>query len=268
MNVIQKIVTLEEKDEPLIPYIMGDWHLGTPNFNSRSLKNKLEEIKKTDNSRLILIGDLAECIEIKDKRFSISSVDKSLYSRLGDLSVAQYEQIYDLLEPLQDKILCSTAGNHEAKIKTEYCHDVHLDLCRNLKIPSLGTSGFLNLKFDRSQFHTSNVTFFLTHGWVGGRQTGNKLNAIEALSANFNADIYAFGHSHQLFVSGKSYISVAGNGTKTKTKWFANTGSYLETYMDGGSCYAEKECLPPNMIGCVRFVITPTNGNVEIKGEI
>jgi predicted phosphodiesterase len=268
MQIIEKRITLEDVSKPMKLFISGDWHVGTPNCDMKSISLKIEEIKNTPNAYLALVGDLAECIELKDKRFSISSVDKIFYPRLSELSVAQYDYIKDLLTPIKDKILCAVPGNHEEKIKSEYCHDIHLDLCRTLNIPNMGTAGFLKIKFDRSQFHAPELITFLTHGWVGGRSSGSKINAVENLSQYFEADLYAMGHSHNLFVSSKSRLSVAGSHTKSKDVWFCNTGSYLQTYVDEQSCYAEKMCLPPNKLGCPKFTIDVSSGGLKIKGEI
>ena len=268
MNVIEKRITFDDVSEPMNFYITGDWHVGTPNSNLKDLEAKVDEIQNTPNAYVALVGDLAECIELKDKRFSISSVDKMFYPRLSELSVAQYDYIKELLTPIKDQILCALPGNHEEKIKTEYCHDIHLDLCRNLGIPNMGTAGFLKIKFDRSQFHAPELVTFLTHGWVGGRTSGSKVNAVENLSQYFEADLYAMGHSHNLFVGSKTRLSVAGTRTKSKDVWYTNTGSYLQTYMDEHSCYAEKMCLPPNKLGCPKFTIYPSSKGLYIKGEI
>jgi len=268
MNVIEKRITLDDVSKPMSLFITGDWHIGTPNSDIKAIEAKITEIKNTPNAYIALVGDLAECIEIKDKRFSISSVDKMFYPRLSELSVAQYDYIKKILTPIKEKILCAIPGNHEDKITSDYCHDIHRDLCRTLEIPNMGTAGFLKIKFDRSQFHAPELITFLTHGWVGGRTSGPKVNAVENLSQYFEADLYAMGHSHNLFVGSKARLSVAGSKTKEKDVWYTNTGSYLRTYMDEHSCYAEKQCLPPNRLGCPKFTINVTSNKLDIKGEI
>lgn len=268
MQVVTKTVILEDKNKPISLYFLGDFHVGSTNTDYKALEKKIDEIKEIPNAFAVLTGDLAECIEIKDKRFNIASVDKRFYTRLGDLSTAQFEYVKNLLEPISSKILCAVKGNHENKIITEYSHDVHLDLCRNLKIPDIGTTGFLVLKLNREQYHAPNLTVFLTHGWASGRLTGNKVNLTESLANSFSADIYINGHTHSLWVSNKSFISVAGNGIKTKDKWFGNSGSFLKTYDEDGNCYAEKECLPPTKIGCLLFKIFPSSNSLEIKSEL
>ena len=268
MDIIDRRVTLENVDKPMSLYISGDWHVGTPNSVTKDIEAKIEEVASTENAYLALVGDLAECIEMKDKRFSISSIDKMFYPRLSELSVGQYDYIKDILSPIKEQVLCSLPGNHEEKIKSEYSHDIHLDLCRTLRIPHMGSAGFLRIKFDRNQFHAPELVVFLTHGWVGGRSSGSKINAVETLSQYFDADIYAMGHSHNLFVSSKTRMSLAGSKTKLKEIWSCNTGSYLQTYKDGSSCYAEKMCLPPNKLGCPKFSISVKNSGLNIKGEI
>ncbi len=259
---------MEDINKPMKLFITGDWHLGTPNCAIKDIKAKIEEIRTTPNAYVALVGDLAECIEMKDKRFSIASVDPIFYPRLSELSVGQYDYIKDMLLPIKDRILCSLPGNHEEKIKLDYSHDIHLDLCRTLEIPRIGSAGFLRIKFDREQFHAPELVVFLTHGWVGGRTSGSKINAIEALSQYFDADIFAAGHSHNLFVTSKTRMSLAGTKTKLKEIWSCNTGSYLQTYKDNCECYAEKMCLPPNKLGCPCFTINVSNHGLNIKGEI
>lgn len=268
MKILRKRITFEDPTKPMKLFALGDFHVGSSNCVIDELEAQVEKIKTTVNGYAILMGDVAECIELKDKRFDIASIDKRFHTRLGDLSVAQYEYLIKLLTPIKEKIICAVRGNHDETIRLKYFHDVHLDLCRNLGIEDASSTAFVVLSFDRSQFHAPEVTLFLTHGWFAGRRTGSKMNNLESLSSSFEADIFLAGHSHDTLVNSKNILSVAGKNIKTRTLWYANTGTYLKTYSVDGECYGEKSCYPPAKIGCVTFTLQPSGKGVEIRSEI
>ena len=264
MEIIEKRITLENIEKPLVIIPLGDVHYGNINVDIMKFKETIEYIRTKENCYAVLMGDTCDAIMISDKRFDIESITPELRSKIGDLGMAQYTNMRNMLMPIKDKILASVDGNHGTTLYQKYHCDYDAWLARELGIPDLGTSGFLIIKFDRAQFHTETVTIYMHHGYVAGRLSGNKLNAMDRLRSSYDADVFLMGHSHDIFV--KSYLKISPAGTKIKNKkqYVAQTGSFLQTLIQGTTSYAEIAGYPPQKTGCVKIEIYPSNKNVDI----
>ena len=264
MEIIEKRITLENVEKPLVVIPLGDVHYGNINVDLVKFKETIEYIRTKENCYTILMGDLCESIIMADKRFDIESVTPELRARVGDLTFAQYESMRDMLMPIKEKILISIRGNHGDNLRIKYNTDFDGWLCKELKVPMAGYSAFLKLKLDREQFHTETLTFFLHHGIMSSRMTGAKVNAIEKLAENFIADIYLNGHSHDLFWTSRVQLSAAGAHIKENRRYFAHTGTFLKTYVEGTMGYGEKALYPPLKTGVLKFSIYPKKGKLDI----
>lgn len=264
MEIIEKRITLEDPSEPLVVVPIGDVHYGNVNVDLKKFKETIEYIKNKPNCYTILMGDMCEAIMMSDKRFDVECIAPELKNRLGDLAFAQYENMRDMLMPIKNKILLSIRGNHGDNLRTKFNTDFDAWMAKELNVPMAGYSAFLVIKFDREQFHTETLTFFVHHGIMSSRKTGAKVNAIEGLAESFDADVYLNGHSHDLFVTSKVKLSVAGNKVKESKRYFAHTGTFLKTYVQDTLCYGEKALYPPLKTGVLKFSIYPRAGNIDI----
>ncbi len=261
MKVIEKVITLTNKDEPLSIVPLGDIHLGADGCNIEYLKNTIEWIRKTPNSYMIGLGDYLDCIIMNDKRFDIKSVDKRFLKDLDNLPLAQLKYLEKLLLPIKDKILCMIPGNHEDMFRLRNSVDIMAELRRDMEIEIGDYMTYLKIKFDSEQFHTTPITFFLHHGFFSGRKIGGKANQITDLAASYDANIYLLGHSHDLFSTSVDRLLLpngAMNVIKEK-RIFINTGTFMETTTKGGSGYAERKAYPVAKIGTARIDIYPNH---------
>ena len=241
----------------IIPF--GDIHIGAAGVNKTYLKNTIDWIKKTDNCYAIGMGDYCDCIDIKDKRFDIKSIDKTFIKDLDNIASAQMQYVIDMLKPIEDKILCMIPGNHEDKLRTRYSVDVMKMMHDYLNTDVGDYMTYMRLKFNQKQTHAFPVTFWLHHGWFSGRKMGGKVNQLSDVSAGYEADVYIAGHSHDLFATTTEKISLPVRGLepiKTK-KIFINSGTFLETTSNGSSSYSEQKAYSVAKIGTARLDIYP-----------
>ncbi len=265
MNIIQRVITLEDKNEPLLIVPIGDVHLGNINCDIKKFKETVEYIKNKKNCYTILMGDLAEAILTTDRRFDPETVAPEFRDRIGDLAFAEFESLKEILLPIKDKILVAIRGGHEDVLKLKYNVDFHGWLMKELRVQDGGYASFLVIKLDRKQgFHCENVTFLLHHGVVASRKTGSKINFIESLASDFDFDVACLGHSHDLFVTSRVKLSVAGSKIKERKIYFVQTGSFLKTYVAGNICYGERNLYPPLKTGVAKLSLYPKNGNIDI----
>jgi len=266
MDALEKTITLEEektrKNEyraKIIPF--GDIHMGAAGVNKSYLKKTIDWIEDTPNCWAIGIGDNIDAIDIKDKRFDIKSVDKDFIKNLDNIAGAQMEYIVNLLEPIKEKILVMLPGNHEDKLRTRYSIDVMKQLKKDLKINIGSDETYLRLKFNRNQFHTTPVNFWLHHGWFAGRKIGGKINQLTDVSNSRDADVYIAGHSHDLWATTleKQFLPLNGMIPIKVKKIFINSGTFMETNTLGGTSYSSQKAYPISKIGTARLDIYPNH---------
>jgi predicted phosphodiesterase len=257
MKIVKKIIKLENKDEPLTIIPLGDIHVGSANCDKTKLKELIEWIKNKENCFVIGMGDYCDAININDKRFRFSELDPYFQSKIENLGIEQVRYSIELLKPIKEKILVMIPGNHEESFIKYNSIDLIKELCAGLNVERGDYMTYLKLDFDRSQFHKQGVVFWLHHGWFAGRKKGGKVNNLEDIAAGWDADIYCAGHSHELFATSTTRMSIVGDNLVENKKIFCNTGTFMKTISIGNSSYSEKKAYRPTKIGVLRIDIKP-----------
>jgi predicted phosphodiesterase len=262
VKIIEKLITLEDKNKPLRIIPIGDIHLGAYGTNTIYLKNTVEWIKNEPNCYVVGMGDYCDCIVPQDtKRFDITAIDPSFLPHLDNLPMTQLAEIKKILLPIKDKIICMIPGNHEESMRKYHSLNLLREFELDFKVPIGDYMTFLRLKFDREQFHTTPLIFFLQHGWFAGRKVGGKINQLMDSANSYGADIYIVGHSHYLGTEVMDRVSIAakGFGLLKEKKVFVSSGTFLETISLNASGYSEKKAYPPAKIGTARIDIYLSN---------
>jgi hypothetical protein len=163
------------------------------------------------------------------------------------------------LLPIKSKILCLLLGNHEYHLVS----DGYADLIRRLAL-ELGTAyaGFsCFLRLETKEKPIKRLVFYIHHGWFSGRQRGSKINNLENMMRDYDADVYLAGHSHDLFATRRVRLSFEGQ----RKIIFANTGSFLETATWGTTGYCERAGYPPTKIGSCKIKWFPDKDDIHIS---
>ena len=91
-------------------YAIGDVNVGSPEFDEKAIKKKLQIIADDDCGALDLCGDLGD--------FGLKNSKSNVY--LATMQPKeQIEYIYHLFKPVAHKITACTPGNHEERITKE-----------------------------------------------------------------------------------------------------------------------------------------------------
>lgn len=102
-------------------YILADEHIGDPHNIPSETKRRIDQIADDPNGVCILNGDLLNCAT----RNSVSDVyGEKLTPTQAIIGAAE------ILNPIKNKIIGVTCGNHEARIYREDGVDVMRLLCR------------------------------------------------------------------------------------------------------------------------------------------
>lgn len=209
-NIKVKLQT--EKNEFKI-MVLSDLHIGDQSCDLKSIQKAIDFIKNDANCYCILNGDLVNNA-LKDSKSDIYSEKLTMYE--------QQQLIIKLLEPIKDKILVISPGNHENRTFKSVGVDITLWMANRLGIEDkyANEAYLLNIIFGKNNNKNPyRYTIFGQHGeYGGGRRLGSAMNALEDLSGIVtNADCYIRSHTHQ---------PITGRRRAFKVNDFGNTESY------------------------------------------
>ncbi len=254
-----KYVTCEIKDKCAYLIPIGDLHAGDSAFlaNASKIKNYIKWVKETPNARVVLGGDLFNTAT-RDSKTSpfdrgtindreIKTIDK--YSIYND----EFEMVYNLFEPIKDKIITAISGNHEQRLKDFANIDLTAHLCFRLGVPYMGYSGVVAFRVGKfKNGFRQYYTLYFHHTTGGGSTLGSKLNRVVKLAELIEGcDAYCGFHGHGKItgIENVYYPSHEAKDIKCRKRLFVSCGSYLEWI---GS-YAEQKMLRPASLGSPRI---------------
>jgi len=266
MEVNKKRIDYKSKNDEYYIVPIGDVHIGNKGCELQRFKDMIQWIKDKPNCMWLGMGDYIDCINYTDKRFDPDTIDKKYLNELSNCVPMQIQDFIELVRPIADKCLGFHRGNHEEKIRLQYHYDVMYELWKEFGKPDLEDSSYTILDFHRCDKDIQRITIFSMHGCAGGRKGGNKINRLEDLIGDHEADIYLIGHSHVKSCEIKSQLFVDNRcNVKQRKKVLGVTGSFLRGYVQGCSSYIEKAMLPPTDLGVIRLNIKPFVRDIHVS---
>ena len=196
--VIDKLICCDFKTRDTIKiYPVGDVHLGSVQCNESAWRQFVQTIAEDPDAYIVLLGDLID----NGTRNSIASPFEQALSPLE-----QKKAMSRYLEPLKDKILAITTGNHEARSSKESDVDLTEDIAIKLDLEDKYRKEicFVKLSLGERSDHKPRQTYNLvvTHGAGGGALTGSGVNKSERFSSIIeNVDVFISGHTHKPVVT-------------------------------------------------------------------
>lgn len=247
----------------IIPF--GDCHLGTVHCCEDEIQKKVKQIQNTENCYFVGMGDYMECITPKDPRWDGSGIAGWVHD--DNIAYDQTNRLCEILAPIKDKCLGLLEGNHEDAIKKHNHDNVQRVICEKLGVTNLGYSCFIKFIFIRSKSHNEQYIGYFTHGAGCAVTAGAKLTRLQRTMDNFEADIIAHAHVHDVLTYVKPYLMLnSANQVKSRVKVAAMTGCYFRTYTQGeSSSYGEIKSYPPTTLGSPTFTIIPDKGILKVN---
>ena len=239
MKVIKK--DLGEKIRKLTIIPISDVHIGDKTSNLKAFRETIERIKNEPNTYTILNGDLCN-IALKNSKSDVYSDELT--------PMEQVLEIIKFLEPIKDKILVMSNGNHEDRITKDTSIDVLYLVAKQLRIEQVYSPSwwYLYLTFGNSNKGRP-MMYTLTgyHGYGGGTTTGGKTNKVKKMSQVVLADCYIMSHVHEpintkgiIFTPDYQHRSIV-----KKEMYYCISNSFVE--YEGS--YAERMGLVPSNTG-------------------
>ena len=231
MKTIKIDLPRELKSLEIIP--LADLHIGDPLCDMEIINEKIDYIKNNENVYCLLNGDLMN----NSTKNSVGDVYSEQLKPMDQLA-----KVCEVLEPIKNKILSVTNGNHEARTWRWDGIDLMKLMCIQLGIENryANESALIFLRFGeltRNSKETNgsgkvrqvSYVLFVTHGSGGGRKEGAKAIRLADMASIVDADIYIHSHTHLPMVMKQSFhrTDVRNNSVAFVPKLFVNTAAML-----------------------------------------
>ena len=254
MKVIKRDLDTDISKITIIP--ISDVHIGDKTADLKAFKEVLDRIKNEPNTYTILNGDLCN-VALKNSKSDVYSDDLT--------PMEQVIRVLNFLEPIKDKILVLSTGNHEDRITKDTNIDILYLVAKQLHIEQVysNTWWYLYLTFGHSSKGRP-MLYTITgyHGYGGGSTTGGKANKVKKMSQVVLADIYIMSHVHEP-INTKGIIFTPDYQHKTiikKEMYYCISNSFVE--YEGS--YAEKMGLIPGNTGISEIQLDGTKKGARL----
>ena len=257
MKVIK--IDLPSELEKIELHTFADEHIGDEQSDIKRVLQRIEYVKNTPNAYCILNGDI---------------IDNATKTSIGDVytqtcnPMEQLERAIAIFEPIKDKILCITHGNHENRTYKKEGINISRLIANQLGLTDryTPTSAVLFIRFGQNspRYHCRKVlyTLYVLHGNGGGRKEGAKAIRLADLAGIIDTDIYIHSHTHLPMIMKQAYYRVDNINSSVAfvDKLFVNTAANL-TY--GG--YGEAGAFKPNSTDAPVIYLSGTKKYFEAK---
>lgn len=225
MKVIK--VTLPKSHNSVEIRIFADLHIGDKHCDMSAIKAEIEYVKDNPNCYAILNGDILN-------NATKTSVSDSYAERLSPME--QLSKFIELFEPIKDKILAMTQGNHENRTYIKEGVDLTQVVAQQLGIEDRysKTGAVLFLKVGARRLQNSKVvpivySFYILHGSGGGRKEGAKAIRLADMANIVDVDCYIHSHTHLPMIMREGFYrtDMSNCTVKYTDKLFINTSAQL-----------------------------------------
>lgn len=255
-------IKCKKLDERYKIWGIGDVHIYSACCMESRAKRLVQEIANDPYSYWVGLGDYADCIDMYDPRFDAREVAPekrdAFFERMPERII---EDLTEMFYPIRKKCLGMCEGNHEDKFQHEYDVAIVKDVCDNLGCRFLGYSAIFDVVFKGKNKSVSRK-MFVHHGAGASATTGGKINRLKKFMVEIcDADIVMVGHSHErIDLQIVRLIQDENYELAEREIIGAISGSYLATYKQDQTSYAEKKGYSPVSIGSVAITIVPEHG--------
>ena len=227
-------IDLPRELEQMELHIFADEHLGDEHCDVKRLLQRIEYVKNTPTAYCILNGDI---------------IDNATRTSIGDTytqefnPMEQLQKAVDIFEPIKDKILCITHGNHENRTYKKEGINLSYLIANQLGLAEryTPTSAVLFIRLGELSCRQKETngsgknrqvcyTAYILHGSGGGRKEGAKIIRLADMASIIDTDIYIHSHTHLPMIMKQSFhrIDPRNNTVALVNKLFVNTAANLD----------------------------------------
>ena len=257
MKVIK--IDLPSELEQIELHTFADEHIGDEHSDIKRVLQRIEYVKNTPNAYCILNGDIID----NATKLSIGDVYTQVLNPMEQL-----ERAIAIFEPIKDKILCITHGNHENRTYKNEGINISRLIATQLGLADRysPTSAVLFIRFGKdtpsNHYRKFRYTVYVLHGSGGGRKEGAKAIRLADLANIIDTDIYIHSHTHLPLIMKQKFHRVDNHSSTVElvNKLFVNTASNLDY---GG--YGEAAAFKPTSTDTPVIYLSGTKKYFEAK---
>lgn len=220
-------IDLSSKLKGIEIHTFSDWHIGDYNCNMQLIKSEIERVKNTPEAYCILNGDLCNTA----LKTSVSDIYSEKLSPMEQINTC-----VELLEPIKDKILAITSGNHENRTYKNDGLEITRLIARQLglekRYASEGIVLFIRLgeTSGGNHYRKQSYSIYVTHGTGGGGKVGSKANRLADVAGIIDVDVYLHAHTHLPLIFKEAFYRAYHNANTVALvdKLFVNTAAALK----------------------------------------
>ena len=224
MKVIK--IDLPRDLEAVELHTFADEHIGDEHSDIKRVMQRIEYVKNTPNAYCILNGDIMD----NATKTSIGDTYTQVFNPMEQLARA-----IELFEPIKDKILCITHGNHENRTYKKEGINLSRLIANQLGLAVLFIRVGENSRGKKETNGSGKLrqicyTLYVLHGSGGGRKEGAKAIRLADMASIIDTDIYIHSHTHLPMIMKQGYhrIDDRNNAVAHVTKLFVNTAANLD----------------------------------------
>lgn len=232
MKVIR--ADLPREIEVLELHTFADEHIGDEHCDLKRLLSRIEYVKNTPHAYCILNGDIID----NATRTSIGDTYTQVFNPMEQLTRA-----VEIFDPIRDKILCITHGNHENRTYKKEGINLSFLLAKQLGLGDkyTSTSAVLFIRVGESsrglketngsgRYRQICYTGYVLHGSGGGRKEGAKAIRLADMASIIDCDWYIHSHTHLPMVMKQAFHRIDERNSKVAlvNKLFVNTAANLD----------------------------------------
>lgn len=214
-------------------HTFADEHIGDEHSDIKRVLSRIEYVKNTPNAYCVMNGDIMD----NATKTSIGDTYTQVFNPMEQLAKA-----VELFEPIKDKILCITHGNHENRTYKKEGINLSRLIAKQLGLEEryTPTSAVLFIRFgaQSSGYRESNgsglirkvcYTGYVLHGSGGGRKEGAKAIRLADMASIIDCDFYIHSHTHLPMIMKQAYhrIDERNSAVALVDKLFVNTAANL-----------------------------------------
>ena len=220
--------------EVLELHTFADEHIGDEHSDLKRLLARIDYVKNTPNAYCILNGDIID----NATKTSIGDTYAQVFNPMEQLAKA-----VEIFEPIRDKILCITHGNHENRTYKKEGINLSFLLAKQLRLDDkyTSTSAVLFIRVGErihgnketngsGKYRQACYTLYVLHGCGGGRKEGAKAIRLADMASIIDCDIYIHSHTHLPMIMKQAYhrIDERNSAVAVVNKLFVNTAANLD----------------------------------------
>lgn len=238
-------------------HTFADEHIGDEHSDLKRVLSRIEYVKNTPNAYCILNGDIID----NATKTSIGDTYTQVFNPMEQLAKA-----VEIFEPIRDKIICITHGNHENRTYKKEGINISCLMAKQLGLedrytPTSATI-FIRLGENTLRHRKFRYTVYVLHGSGGGRKEGAKAIRLADMASIIDTDIYIHSHTHLPMVMKQAFHRVDNNNSTVALvdKLFVNTAANLKY---GG--YGEAGAFKPSSTDTPVIYLSGTKKYFEAK---